>query len=745
MNQEGSWLKLGFEDPNQQDGYVEKISMKLKGKCKVFLVNRITQPVIDVLYFYIHKTSILKRGNCFDPPGDDFEWDTTTHMQLFLRQLDKRRLLGHRGLKQDPKNSGKSSKFQYGHKQKVKRFDCKFKKRMSCPAIKWVSVGEPVQFLDKIKQKKDKYKLFSVLYENEHNHKLIYNTFETNCGKNENDQVKDYNVSSKSFVAKKPNEDENLVRQESGEEKIHDSTMFSDDTNIKDSFSDVNDIIPEIEDIDMSLISLEIASNDDQEQMEDNMKNLTNFEKDSTMLSMLTSSIKPNGVFPHEERHYDPHEVLFDTLELEESIEPSENSRLDSKKKSFVRQIGLTPNTEDFDVNSKKVKHTDRDHRKLHLIEPHTDSLNDKYKNLKSCCKTHLQNLEKDKVLKNLVSKHVYRWFSNRHLESCWINSCMQLMMCLFDNIRNQDTKGRSQLWKKIWQMKQKKGKINPLPIRSILFEKELERITSQDVIQKERLFHFAESNTSSPHELAKMKDTQRLGQQDCQDFFKCLLYNNISWPDVCSPFTATILQTIYCPICKTVSHQNDLEGAQSYIYIDAPRKDMRMDDLVNDYFNAPHEKVWTHEKGGCGAKTYGQAYQRVKNIYQQEFLIFIVNRLTKSYPNQVIKNNTKIKLTPTIDIVESKNEYSIDSTISIKFQPIAIIHQNENTLGSDTKGHYMADFLDYTSTKWVRTSDDAPPTEINFSDVSNQGYIFLYKNTHEHTKTRKLKPRRNY
>ena len=172
MAQEENWLKLGFEDPNQQDGNVENISMKIRGKCKVFLVNRITQPMPDIQYFFIQKTSIMKRSNCFDPPGDDFEWDATTHMQLFLKLLNNRHFLGHNTLKQDPKNTGKSSKFQYGHKQKVKRFDCKFKKRISCPAIKWVSVGEPVQFVDRIKQKKDRYKLFSVTYESEHNHRL---------------------------------------------------------------------------------------------------------------------------------------------------------------------------------------------------------------------------------------------------------------------------------------------------------------------------------------------------------------------------------------------------------------------------------------------------------------------------------------------------------------------------------------------------------------------------------------------
>ena len=49
--------------------------------------------------------------------------------------------------------------------------------------------------------------------------------------------------------------------------------------------------------------------------------------------------------------------------------------------------------------------------------------------------------------------------------------------------------------------------------------------------------------------------------------------------------------------------------------------------------------------------------------------------------------------------------------------------------MGNTTRGHYQADLLDSITGKWVRTSDDELPVEISEMDVTDQGYIFLYKN----------------
>ena len=64
------------------------------------------------------------------------------------------------------------------------------------------------------------------------------------------------------------------------------------------------------------------------------------------------------------------------------------------------------------------------------------------------------------------------------------------------------------------------------------------------------------------------------------------------------------------------------------------------------------------------------------------------------------------------------------------EFQPISIIHHNGEIIQEITVGHYQADVYDKSTNKWFRTSDDAPPIEIQETELTNLGYIFLYKRT---------------
>ena len=61
-------------------------------------------------------------------------------------------------------------------------------------------------------------------------------------------------------------------------------------------------------------------------------------------------------------------------------------------------------------------------------------------------------------------------------------------------------------------------------------------------------------------------------------------------------------------------------------------------------------------------------------------------------------------------------------------FTPIGVIHHKGEVIGNDTCGHYEADVLKKSSNQWFRTSDDMPPKKILRNDITEQGYIFLYK-----------------
>ena len=64
------------------------------------------------------------------------------------------------------------------------------------------------------------------------------------------------------------------------------------------------------------------------------------------------------------------------------------------------------------------------------------------------------------------------------------------------------------------------------------------------------------------------------------------------------------------------------------------------------------------------------------------------------------------------------------------KFKPIAVIFHIGDVQDKEAYGHFKADVKNVDG-NWYRTSDDMMPQKIKENDVSDQGYIFLYKKVH--------------
>merc|ERR1712102_119188 len=118
-------------------------------------------------------------------------------------------------------------------------------------------------------------------------------------------------------------------------------------------------------------------------------------------------------------------------------------------------------------------------------------------------------------------------------MESCWLNSCMQLVLAAFDHSSEVATNG-SHLWEPLLQCKMKdEGEIiNPLEIRDLLLAKERDRILLKGVRPENRLFHYANTNSTNESRLRSLSEASRIGQQDCKDFFLCIEQNSISFGD---------------------------------------------------------------------------------------------------------------------------------------------------------------------------------------------------------------------
>ena len=45
-----------------------------------------------------------------------------------------------------------------------------------------------------------------------------------------------------------------------------------------------------------------------------------------------------------------------------------------------------------------------------------------------------------------------------------------------------------------------------------------------------------------------------------------------------------------------------------------------------------------------------------------------------------------------------------------------------------ESEGHYICDIKESNSKTWFRTNDNCTPVQIGTSDVSQQGYVILFK-----------------
>ena len=151
------------------------------------------------------------------------------------------------------------------------------------------------------------------------------------------------------------------------------------------------------------------------------------------------------------------------------------------------------------------------------------------------------------KTLKTMEELH--RTFRNTDLESCWLNSCLQLTLTAMEHLDICQETG-SPLWKQLISLL-KEGKspsLDPLPIRDILIRREKQRILEKKIAPVNRLFDlglaeiFQDSNL-----LIEANRQKQIGQQDCKDFFICLSENLEHWPDVYGLFAFQSISFTMC------------------------------------------------------------------------------------------------------------------------------------------------------------------------------------------------------
>ena len=308
------------------------------------------------------------------------------------------------------------------------------------------------------------------------------------------------------------------------------------------------------------------------------------------------------------------------------------------------------------------------------------------------------------------------RTFTNQDLTSCWMNSCLQSILNVFENVEELQPSG-TELWESLIALKDqdKATPIDPVTIKEIIYRIEKRRIIYFSINPESRLFHFNMTNALTYDELDMV---QPGGQQDCKDFFLCLAENKESWEDVFSLFKFSLKSYTICTHCGKSSSSGAVYD-QIFLNLSATMEPVPLNNHISSKIAWPTVVSGWRDEDGCRMVTDGHNYTKITDVTNMKFLIVVIERLT------IVDGMPQINKVKT-PINEKLVIHDIDNN-SAEFQPISVIHHSGYvTNNRDTRGHYMADIYDVGSSQWYQTSDDERPLPI--SKPSANGYIIIYR-----------------
>ena len=326
------------------------------------------------------------------------------------------------------------------------------------------------------------------------------------------------------------------------------------------------------------------------------------------------------------------------------------------------------------------------------------------------------QNKENSKPKKQKV---MLRYFFNPDQETCWMNSCLQVVLTALDHFKPKIKNG-SLLYNYLMYLQdsERTMPLDPTEIKNIIYLQEKRRIIEKGVSPIFRLFHFAETRSTNEANLLR-EVLEKQGQQDCRDFFECLLPNKEAWPDVVKLFQFSLEEFTKCISCGHISKSGSAQ-IETIMRFACPEHSTPLHEYISEKLNgSTFREVWRCEDG-CNKRNGGIHCTRIVDVSQVMFFTTIIDRVQQPRDGKKIIRDTKCPVTEDVTITDSQG-------LSAVFSPIAVIHHTGIvTKGNDTRGHYMADVRNAVTDEWFRTSDDQVPIQVH--SPSDKCYITIYK-----------------
>ena len=235
----------------------------------------------------------------------------------------------------------------------------------------------------------------------------------------------------------------------------------------------------------------------------------------------------------------------------------------------------------------------------------------------------------------NQISK--IRQFENPDQSTCWLNSCLQLVLVAMDYEKEMvATLFSSELGLELLCLSNSKGSLNPFTVKNILVSTENKRISTelselgQQIVDKNYLNRRA-------NQINNIRLNLDSGYQCVRDFFICLNENVVAWPDVFSLFSFTLKYTTECSACIGYS---EYETTQVFFEIDVPPNGAKLKDYVENHLNEEYNLQSVCEDH-CKKVT-----EKIKRItlsaedYEAKYVVIVLSRAVQTeIGNEFSKN----------------------------------------------------------------------------------------------------------
>ena len=301
--------------------------------------------------------------------------------------------------------------------------------------------------------------------------------------------------------------------------------------------------------------------------------------------------------------------------------------------KSITVRIGLDENSFKEAFKIKQTFENRESHIKFNYSQDHEDlqSSTNSQREMTCSSSSHTSSSNSDmelnsdeELLKQRGGEQIHtslqRKFKNKDMATCWLNSCLQLVLTALDYCENL-TIMESDLGQKLLVLKSNENRksLDPENVKNILVNTEDLRITVK--------ISELEAEIDDPFERQhQIESVQRLdlyrGQQCVRDFFICLQENLVSWPDVTSTFMFTLTHSTECLKCN---HVNRSETFQLYVELPVPPNHVKLNDHVEEFFNT--SELVGMNCDNCQSFVQKEKSSKLTQAADSEFLIIILTR----------------------------------------------------------------------------------------------------------------------